>query len=515
MGLIDYFWPHPPGHHHRFRDEFASALVNETREMFKDGRRGSKGLSVLLHHLIIDAMSIFYSLSIVQGFSGLGKSVLPPSRSRVLSAIAEARIPPPPTIKQILVAGPERPKLLRLPLRISRDFLLTDQIIRRRFREPDFKTEIIAVKVFPLLEAHARSIGEQVTWRRPHIWFNKRPAPSVGTNVSQSVDMVISVMGNVLTRNGITVPDWLGKYVSSWLESAISHVEAYTDAIEYAGPHVPHRLWVGSNGDIWTRILSYAVRRSGGQVTAHDHGSGYGQFKNEVVYNFLEFDFCDHFVSFTKNQADGLRKNHINLKYLMRTNVPKITALTVKPKADKKKIFRTGRVQKTVMLLTGYYYNDRTPYRRFLSDVAYFDFEVRLLAHLRDWNYNVIYKPHPEMSTRPSENFARHFGAREENQPSEKVIREAEVLILVDPSSTAFATSLASGNPAVFVDFGLFSHTDIARAALSKRCVIVPAPCGPDQRVTIDWNAMHCAIAEASPSVDEEEYVQLFHANID
>ena len=270
---------------------------------------------------------------------------------------------------------------------------------------------------------------------------------------------------------------------------------------------------MGSAGDIWTLILRHAVRNNGGEVTAHDHGSGTGQFVGEIHDNIIEFDFCDRFVTFTPEQAKGLREHHVNPHFLIREDIPEITGLPATEKGMNAVQAPEKKTPQKVMLVSSWYYGDVVPYQAFISDIAYLDFEVRLLAHLRDWGFEIIYKPHPFIATRPPADFAKIYGGREINQPVEDVLHEADVLILPDPSSTAFATSLASSIPAVFIDLGLFTHSETASTAIQQRCAIVSAACGPDQRVSIDWDELHTALMLANKSNDNS-YFRLFHKHV-
>ncbi|SVD61107.1 uncharacterized protein METZ01_LOCUS413961, partial [marine metagenome] len=168
---------------------------------------------------------------------------------------------------------------------------------------------------------------------------------------------------------------------------------------------------------------------------------------------------------------------------------------------------------KTIMVVSNFYCGDHIVPSACISDVAYCDFEARLLAHLRDWGHKIIYKPRPLIGTRAPSDFAARFDGREENKPSETVLHNADVLILPSPTSTSFATALASKVPSVFIDFGMITHSDNARAALEKCCAIVPAPHGPNNRIVINWDLLRQAITKA-PSLDDDTYVSLFHGRV-
>ena len=509
-GVTDYSWPHAIAHFHPFRDDLASSLIAEIRAARKEGRRGSEGLSILLHHLLLEILSIYYCVSVVQGFSAIGRQVVAPRRARIMSPLSMGKSAPPPAIASILSNGPQRPSMWRLPMRIARDIIVTDQIDRRRLLGPDFKNEIIAATVYPLMEEHARYCGARVTFQRPHIWFPERPGIENTEEFVPLVNKVCDIAADAFTHHGTPVPSWFGKSLKAWLGPTIAQIEGWLQIVLNSPKTLPLQLWVGSGGDIWTRILRHAVRIMGGKVTAHDHGTGTGQFVGEMHNNIIEFDFCDQFVTFTPQQAEGLSQHHINPRFLMREDTPEIIGLPSTTRKKEPLLSPKERTPQKVMLVSSWYFGDVVPYQAFISDIAYLDFEVRLLAHLRDWGYEIIYKPHPLITTRPPADFAQRFGGIEINRPSEDVLHEADILILPDPSSTAFATSLESHLPAVFVDLGLFTHSETALNNLRKRCAIVPASCGSDQRVSIEWDELHSALLSLS-KLQDNTYFQLFH----
>ena len=511
-GVSDYSWPHSTEHLRPFRDDLVSGLVAETRSVRKEGKQGSEGLSILLHHLFLEVLSLYYCVSVIQGYAAMGRQVAAPHRARVMSALSVGKNPPPPAIASILLEGPHRPSAWRLPMRIARDVVVTDKIVRRRLLGPDFGHEIIAATIYPLMEAHANHCGKRVTFRRPHIWFADRPRIKKADELKALVTRVCDIAADAFGRHGVPVPMGFRELFDSWLGHAIAQAEGWLKIVAHARVTLPRQLWVGSGGDIWTRILRHAVRNNGGEVTAHDHGSGTGQFIGEMHDNVIEFDFCDRFVTFTPEQAKGLRQHHLNPRFLMREDIPEIVGLPATVKGQALTKTPKARAPQRVMLISSYYYGDVIPYQAFISDIAYLDFEVRLLSHLRGWGYEIIYKPHPLITTRPPADFADNFGGREIDRPSEQVLSQADILILPDPSSTAFATSLASSVPAIFIDLGLFTHSETALKALKTRCAIVSAVCGPNQRVSIDWDNLRHALVVA-PNPGDNTYFQLFHSH--
>jgi hypothetical protein len=165
------------------------------------------------------------------------------------------------------------------------------------------------------------------------------------------------------------------------------------------------------------------------------------------------------------------------------------------------------------MVLSSFYFGDLTTHQAFMPDVPFLDWEARLLAKLQEWGFPTFYKPHPLIITRAPVDMAARFGATELDQPSERVLKLADVLILPDPASTAFATALTSDRPSVFVDFGLFQFNVAARALLDKRCTSVSVPLDATNRPQPDWTALRTAILDAHERRDHG-YAAEYYGNV-
>ncbi|MEP4378219.1 MAG: hypothetical protein ABJ215_08680 [Alphaproteobacteria bacterium] len=497
-GVRDFFWPVPVGSHKPMRDAAAAQLVAGLRETAGSDSLADQAFFLLAHHFFIDALSLFQASLVTDAFRQAGREPLPPSRGRALAAVLNETAPPAPSIIWHLQNGPGAPRLLRAPLRLARDLMMRDGIIRRRLSGPDYETEIIALGVDEVMAAHARSIDTPVTFRRPHLWFTPREtdlslvdAPAL----DRAVEKGMAAFNAGYAAGSTCSPAFLETYLREWLHPAMALIVAHLRDLETCGTPIPAQLWTGSGGNIWSRLLRHAVRQRGGRVVAHDHGAGSGQFTDEWFKNIVEFDTCDHFVSFTPTQAEGLA-GHFRPDLLVRADTPTLEGLPAA--ATKAPPVAGGPKDKpTVMVLSSFFFGDWVTYQAFMPDVPFLDWEARLLAKLKEWDFPTLYKPHPLIVTRSPMDMAPQFGARELNQPSEKVIHQADVLILPDPSSTAFATALSTDRPAVFADFGLFKFRAPARALLEERCACVPVALDADNRPQPDWDALRNAILGA------------------
>ncbi len=495
-GVSDFLWPISIGAHRPMSDAAAVQLANGLRDLSMKDSITNQAFFILAHHFFIDALALFQSSLVASRFREAKREPKPPNRGRALSAVLNQIAPSPPSIIQHLQNGPEIPRRVRAPLRFCRDILLHDGLTRRRFSKLDFKHDIISVGVDPLIAAHARAINERVTFQRPHLWFKAQKSDRqliLKEEIEHCISIAIATFEAGFAVVEMPRPDFIGDYLRNWFPSAIGLVATHLDNIGKAGTPTPRKLWTGSGGNIWSRILRCAVRRRGGHVWAHDHGSGSGQFLGEWFKNIVEFDTCDTFVSFTPAQVKGL-KEHIRSEVLVRKDEPNITCPSETVFSARRPSNLSQRRKPTVMLLSSFYFGDWATHQSFMPDIPFLDWEARCLAHLQEWGLPTLYKPHPLIVTRAPRHMAETFGSQELNQPSEKVLNRADVILLPDPSSTAFATALSSDRPAVFIDFGLFSFRPEARALLEKRCICVPVPLDSENRPQPNWEDLLAAI---------------------
>lgn len=515
-GLEDFVWPVAIGAHKPMRDAATRTLVQGLRDLTTRDSLARDAFFLLSHHLIVDLLALFHSSLIAFAFRAAGREPLPPLRGRMLAGVLANQAPNAPLILGHLRRGPPVPKRMRAPLRLARDVTIRDGVVRRRLSGPDYQREIIAVVLDELLAAHARQIEERVTFRRPHLWFAARTVEEgrlADDDLAHCFDIAMASLESGLQARNVQMPGFAASYLRDWMRDAMQMTAAHLRALGSCGTPVPKRLWTGSGGNIWSRILRHATRQSGGHVSAHDHGAGAGQFLDEWFKNPIEFDTCDTFVSFTPAQAEGLA-DHVRDEFKVRTDAPALVGLSSSAVAPARKRQNAGPTRKpTVMVLSSFYFGDIATHQAFMPDVPFLDWEARLLGKLQEWGFPAIYKPHPLIVTRPPLDIAKRFGAVELDQPSEQVLHKADVLILPDPASTAFATAVTSDRPAVFIDFGLYRFRPEARRLLEQRCAIVNVPVDGANRPQPDWNALRTAVLHAHER-DDSGYAQRYYGSV-
>ncbi len=507
-GAADFLWPLAPLHYWPARDAIAGALVTAARNELALQTPASHALRILVHSILLEALAIYVSQRIVGRFREEGLQVIPPARARVLRAIAADAAPPRPALLRFLADGPQRPHRLRAPARLVRDILVQRNIRRRTVATADFQGDIITTTIDPLPEFHAGRVPERVLYRRWHGWFGPQRCTAQHTHRRLATLAVDAIAAGFATA-GETIHAASAAGLRSWIADALALIEAHVSAAGKAP--LPQRLWTGSGGIIWNRMLQWLVRDAGGEVTAHDHGAGLGHIEPDVFRTIFEYEGADRFATYTVAQADGQRVAlQSSLQILAHpVEIFGVDGGLVAP------VYRAARrpvdaPPRRVMVLSSYYFGDVITCEGFVPDLSMLDFEARLISQLQGRGYEVIYKPHPLIVTRPPHDMAAQLGADELSQPSEEAIKTVDVVVLVDPLSTAFSTTLASGCPAVLVDFGLSNLTERARSLLLRRAPIVKAGFNAQNRVQIDWDLLVAGI-QAATKLRDDSFIDVYY----
>lgn len=125
-------------------------------------------------------------------------------------------------------------------------------------------------------------------------------------------------------------------------------------------------------------------------------------------------------------QASGLRKG-LREDLLIPDRAPTIEVVHPVSMNGKRNfaspvaVGQRDRVVKTVMHYESFYRGERLNFMVQLPEMVAVDWEARLFAHLGQWRYEALYKPHPGSVGLPT-GLAERFGGRTLTQPFEEVM---------------------------------------------------------------------------------------------
>jgi len=317
------------------------------------------------------------------------------------------------------------------------------------------------------------------------------------------VRRILEVAADAFHLGGIALPSRLRDYLERWVKESTAALRYRLELLREQNKRLPKQLWTGSGGNIWRRIIRYAVYQNGGTVTGHDHANGVGHLKYYYLL-LTDFESCDRFVTFTKKQCENLKKN-IRKDWLIPDRPPEMSFInTMKQENSLPQTNSFSKIQtiKTVMYISSNYTGERFQFGIQIPDYIQVDWEARLFAHLHKWGYRVLHKPHPESVEMPPENLYHPFNVVRLHKPFEQVMNQADAVLFVNPQSTALVHAFKSNIPLVFLDLGMFEWMPDAYELLEKRCQIVKGKFDEQYRAQIDWDELQKKIPDSLHKID-------------
>ncbi len=528
-GVKNFCWPVEIKEHFSMRDVAAAGLVQVGRRAVSKNVEVAGAFSVILHYFLLESITAFNNYLLVSRAKSGGLKINPSDYSFVVASFVKNRSPDIPKIDipAWLRKGPPPLSTLRAPARFVRDLIVSNGIVRRRLIGPSFQKEIISTNVQPMAEAHAQAIAETVTFRRMNLWFgglekNGSTPPSVERAASVLAGEAVEVVEESFRAEDLNLPDFIAKYLHDMVRDSISLAHMRLRGLLEAPGSIPRRLWTGTGGFLWARLLRRAVRELGGHVTGHDHAMGDGHMK-EFDKILTEYENCDRFVTSTPRQAAGLKK-FLRPDLLIQPQPPEIVPLP--PSARRfdfsslqKKYALAGNAKKKsakeklqVMYVGTYYPGEHARYGGLLMpDVVAVDWQARLFGWLLRNGYGVIHKPHPDSIRRLSPAFEKSLNVRPNLEPFEQVLYSADVLVFDCHTSTTLGGAMISKMPIVYIDFELGEFDPIAREMIERRSRMIKGWFSEDNRAHVDWEELRKAIGEAfdltHDSTFTDEYV--------
>ena len=432
-------------------------------------------------------MSVYQGVAVARRFGELGRRLETAKDSRMLGPIARGETPRPSGLFDDLVRGiPRAGGRGRPSFHRTLTHLHWNGASPRILRSLDVRSEVVAIQNLPLVDIRARMESAFVRFMNPAQWFPQLESGTPSTvskaDASRAIDGAVEAFRIGFAAGNEDLPDHLARYLRDWTAEAMRLSDLRLAAI-LKDPHkVPERLWAGSGGGIWSRVLRHATRRLGGTVTGHDHGNGAGHLISATP-SIAEFEGCDTFVTYTRAQADGLRKSATEGPQLS-DSIPEIIAVQDWQKCPSGARGNDGvkRVRSPIhkiMFASICYPGEMLHYFPLIPTPVAADWHARLIAQVRGWGYEML--------------FTERF---------EDVFASADAIMFDSPMTTTFGLALASEKPVVLIDLGRAVFRPEALALLEGRCRVVWAWFDEENRLQTDWDELRSAIEESRDLMD-------------
>ncbi len=512
-GVRDFAWPIAAEEIPAVRDRFLAALIPFLK---REASRNRQALVLgLMIHVLGEVLSVYKAQATIRRLKAMGRHPVVASDSRLLGAMLDGRVPRPSAVIGMLERGMPAVPGWRRALQLARARMRGGAICRRCPAAVDMKHDIVTVALGEMIQQHAEALGEPVSCVGFDTWFGPLSAedrPAYGGAPSRNlVDAVIDMARDAFASQGEPLQDNSAAYLRAWIESAATFADRYLARLLARPEIVPRRLWRGTGGHVFARILSHASRELGGEVTGHDHSHGQGMFAG-YSDTIIEHPFCDRFMVWTETQRKMAQRN-LKPELAMPGAPPTIQVVpgTFRPKiVDEADAAPAPKSTPNTIMYVGTLYNDEfAPMTPLIPDIVLVDWEARLIAQLRDWGFDVIVKPHPESRFATPAAYEDLLGARIVHGRFEDVYKQADLVLFGQPNCTPFFGALGTRQPIVVADTGMHFWQPEAAEMLARRCGVVSCGRDAESRLTTDWRAL-CAAISIAPTLNDDGLFRAF-----
>jgi hypothetical protein len=505
-GVKDFYWPISLIEKNAMRDSLLAGICQMAKSKSPQ-EKGERNIFSSVSQLVArEHLRLVFMIVVSQRTRRQGKEPVWPAGETDCEAIWNGQPPKiesSPIIKH-LRTGPQRTSgLRRFALRLKYDTAFNGfgfSTIRSRNPSED----VYACHITQVMEAHARTTRQTVKHTAFDEWFEPISSDRSYSSHGLSEALMEEIYENltrVFEQLDEAVPSWLSRYNKAFVGRVSSLARIHLNRLESRCKDLPRELWTGTGAYVWARLLRHAVRRAGGIVVGHEHGTGECIINYFNTKTFSDLESADRFVTFNSNQRAWLEEM-IDEKFLVPNSHPTIEVPSYednfrlyagKELKGHRKMDRTNK-SKTIMYVGPIYCGFRPRLSHHNCDPVMVDWQARLFTKLASWNCDVLIKPHPEGEQRPPAQFYDFPRVKFIEGPFESVWNKADMLIFDWKTTTAFSTAMSTGLPIIMVDFSFENFTPEMQKLVEDHCKIVEGTHDEDNRLHVDWRELKEAI---------------------
>ncbi len=413
----------------------------------------------------------------------------------------------PPTIPpyvNILEDGPKKPNPVLETLRGIKRYFAHSPVSYKPTILMNFDHDIVVNSIGELIIRHAEVNKQNIYYVPRSQWFRSTQKASSGSNPDS--DTFIAIVKACFSDKSALLTEpfetWLREIYLRTICACSIHIKRLNDAPEA----LPKKLWIGSGGVMWDRILKYVVKKNGGTVTGHDHGSGVGHFKS-ISRALSECNDCDTFIPFSQDAT--LFPRAIDQDYLF-DKMPQIQTLpAVHQKAPNTALKGENTIKKILIIPYGPDGNTArfvvTPH-----DSIKVDFLVRTIEKLNHWGYEVHIKPHPHCPMPLNADYLKEHNVTLHQDTIASAFFDTDAALFLHCYTTTFKEAFTHNMPLILIDSQYETWTDGALEKLQKRCSVIKSKYDSQNRINLDWEALHNGIKEA-PKKNDSAYFDTYY----
>ena len=360
------------------------------------------------------------------------------------------------------------------------------------------KPDAVAVTHNPLMQDSAARGGRRIGFAHAdRILAGARGAGDAAPGVADHA----AALADVLAQDIVDQP-YRERAVTLLKAIANAHLErAARDLRALRGARLPDELWSGSGGVYAARALGLEVLRRGGAVVRFDHGTPKGFVTGREINALVEYAVSSEFVVATPGAAGIALSDHepallpwkADAKIHGAVGDPTFARL---PAARRLRNSRPRVVYAPTQFLG---FRQLLPVQ--LHDIAYLDWQLRIVEALRDLPVEHICQPHPEglLKGRPHP-LEPHATTMRGN--FHRQLTEADVFVFDYPSTTALWEAACTDARIVFLDIGSGRMTPEIAALFAKRARVIDVAYDEGNRPVLDPAALADAVLAGDGDVD-------------
>ena len=384
-------------------------------------------------------------------------------------------------------------KMPRLIKRCFKEFIWNGMqfgLLRKYGSNPN---DILAIAPSNLAIRHAKGAKKLLRYSGFDEWFGSVPSSHISKESEGLVGLenVLSIVKKSFSRTGYEISRVSVTYLTSWINQANNFVDYHLDNRNDLLNKITGDVWFGCGASsVWHVMMIEKLRRKNIKVVTHDHGSGNSHHEQTPVH-WVEFMHTDHFVTF--NRVNETTKNsQFRRELIFGQKSPLIqsldSALGIKSSHTALKVVKTSKRIKKIMYVGTAFHGEGARLRPIFHDMTYFDWQIKLLSHLKKLNMDVIYKPHPEGATRVPNGFVESFGFQSNTKRFEEINDNIDAYIVDFLFSSTTPIVLKTDKPVFFINLGFPELNPEALDLIKKRCYYLKAHYSTDSRLSIDFN---------------------------
>ena len=353
--------------------------------------------------------------------------------------------------------------------------------------------DVLTIEPSYLAILHAKKSNKLLRYSSFNEWFGSMPRKLIDKENNQTLGLqkILSIVEDSFSEAGYPMPSKVSEYISTWINHANNFVSYHLNQENSFIEKIESDVWFGCGGNtIWHVILIERLRKNGIKVVTHDHGSG-NSYQANSPSHWVEYMHTNHFITFNAINEKN-RNSHYKNDLMMGQPDPVIQCLdsvlsNKSIEIDSKTITSSKKIQKIMYVGTALVGEGARLFPIF-HDIPYFDWQIRLLSHLKELNIDVIYKPHPEGATSIPHGFAESFGFQSNTKKFEEINEDIDAYVIDFIFSSTTPSVLKTDKPVFFINFGFPELIPEALNLVKKRCYYLDGKHSTDSRLSVDFD---------------------------